>query len=312
MPGRWWRQGTWHRRAPVEPVTTRRQALETLGETLGLATAWLSAPLPLASARAQSPQSIAYDRASRLTQGGWARGQAPAGAQLTLDGKPVAVDDAGRFFLGFDRDAGPAAAIAMSRDGLGLSYALPITPRHWQIETIAAPFHPPELPDAEFARLRAEELAQIGAARRMASDAQGWRQAMRWPAKGRISGLFGAQRVYRGPDGKSIPAAYHPGVDIAVPAGTPYVAPADGVVILAAGHPFTLEGNLLMVDHGMGLNSAFLHCAKLLVKRGDKVAQGQVLGLTGMTGRATGPHLHWALKWREARLDPLLFAGAMG
>ena len=82
-------------------------------------------------------------------------------------------------------------------------------------------------------------------------------------------------------------------------------------MILAADHPFTLEGNLLMVDHGMGLNSAFLHCNKLLVREGDRVAQGQPLGLVGMTGRATGPHLHWALKWHDSRLDPLLFAGQM-
>ena len=82
-------------------------------------------------------------------------------------------------------------------------------------------------------------------------------------------------------------------------------------MILAAQSPFTLEGRLLMIDHGMGLNSAFLHSSRLVVKLGDVVRQGQHIGNIGMTGRATGPHLHWSLKWREARLDPLLFAGAM-
>ncbi len=94
--------------------------------------------------------------------------------------------------------------------------------------------------------------------------------------------------------------------------GTPFVAPADGVVTLAAGSSFSLEGRLLMIDHGMGLNSAFLHASKLAVKAGDVVRQGQYIGNIGMTGRATGPHLHWSLKWRDARLDPLLFAGGMG
>ena len=83
------------------------------------------------------------------------------------------------------------------------------------------------------------------------------------------------------------------------------------MVVLAAQSPFTLEGNLLIIDHGGGLNSAFLHSSKLAVKLGDTVRQGQYIGNIGATGRASGPHLHWALKWRDARLDPLLFLGPM-
>ena len=125
--------------------------------------------------------------------------------------------------------------------------------------------------------------------------------------KARISGRFGSQRIYRG-----TPGSYHTGVDLAGGAGTIYVAPADGVVVLAASSPFTLEGNLLMIDHGMGLNSAFLHASKLLVKEGDVVRQGQPLGIIGSTGRATGPHLHWSMKWHDARIDPeLLVSGGM-
>ncbi len=89
------------------------------------------------------------------------------------------------------------------------------------------------------------------------------------------------------------------------------LAPADGVVILAAAAPFTLEGNLLMLDHGMGLNSAFLHLSRIDVRVGDHVRRGQMIGAVGMTGRATGPHLHWSLKWRDRKLDPLLVAGPM-
>ena len=95
------------------------------------------------------------------------------------------------------------------------------------------------------------------------------------------------------------------------PTGTVALAPADGVVILAADHPFTLEGNLLMIDHGMGLNSAFLHLSRIDVHVGDRIRQGQVIGRVGRTGRATGPHLHWGMKWRDARIDPLLLAGPM-
>ena len=82
-------------------------------------------------------------------------------------------------------------------------------------------------------------------------------------------------------------------------------------MILAADQPFTLEGNLLMIDHGMGLNSAFLHCLQILVREGEHVKQGQVIGQIGATGRATGPHLHWSVKWNDARIDPILLTGPM-
>ncbi|WP_022678445.1 M23 family metallopeptidase, partial [Novosphingobium sp. B-7] len=155
---------------------------------------------------------------------------------------------------------------------------------------------------------RATERARIDAARAQRTTAQGWRQTMVRPAPGRFSGRFGAQRIYRGQ-----PGAYHGGLDMASPTGTLFVAPADGVVVLAAEAPFTLEGRLLMLDHGMGLGSAFLHCSSHLVGMGEAVSRGQPLGTVGMTGRATGPHLHWALAWQMGtvmrRLDPLLFLG---
>lgn len=252
----------------------------------------LAAPLPL---RAQG----------QLIQGGWARGDAAAEAAVTLNGVAVPMEQ-GQFFIAFDRDAGPRADLAVVGPG-GLRHddVLTIAPRAWPIEHIDAPFHPPAVPDEAFARIRAGELARIEAARALGTGAQGWRQTFIWPAKGRISGRFGSQRIYRG-----TPGAYHSGLDIAPGAGATYVAPADGVVVLAAASPFTLEGNLLILDHGMGLNSAFLHAQRLLVREGDRVVQGQPLGLVGMTGRATGPHLHWSLRWREARMDPLLILPA--
>jgi murein DD-endopeptidase MepM/ murein hydrolase activator NlpD len=237
--------------------------------------------------------------AGELTQGGWARGEAaPDVSELSLNGAPVGIER-GAFFIAFDRDAKPSALI--SANGGAFTLPLSIAPRAWKIETVDAPFHPPGVPDAEFARLRTAELARIVEARARITGAAGWRQRFAWPLAGRVSGLFGAQRIYRG-----TPGSFHSGLDIAAATGTPYTAPADGVVILAAAAPFTLEGRLLMIDHGAGLNSAFLHGSELLVAEGDSVTQGQPIGRVGMTGRATGPHLHWSLKWREARLDPLL------
>ena len=261
-----------------------------------------STPVPRSDATA--PARLAYR--GELTQGGWVLGQAPPGTRsLSLDGAPVVVAADGSFFIGFDRDAAAAARLdAVLVDGRTIGETLTIAPRAWRIEHVATPMRPGGRDDEAFRRRRAEELARIAAARALETGAAGWRQRFAWPARGRISGRFGSQRIYAG-----TPGSYHSGLDIAGGGGTVFVAPADGVVVLAAGDPFTLEGRLLIVDHGAGLNSAFLHCSELLVGEGDRVRQGQPIGRIGMTGRATGPHLHWSLKWREARLDPLLFIG---
>lgn len=246
-------------------------------------------------------------------QGGLLTGRAPTGAvaaTLRTPGaadQPVAVAD-GRFVLGFDRDA-PASAelVATLADRREVRLPLSVAPRAWRIERVDAASRAGRT-SAEFDALRPAELARIAAARAVVTDAAGWQEPFRWPATGRISGLFGAQRVYRG-----VPASFHSGVDVALPTGAPVAAPASGVVVLAAdpAWPFTLEGNLLIIDHGGGLSSAFLHLSRIDVREGDRVAAGQVVGRVGATGRATGPHLHWGMKWRDARLDPLLVAGPM-
>lgn len=243
----------------------------------------------------------------KLTQGGWIRGSAPLGTQkVTLGGTTLPLAPDGTFFAAFDRDAPASLALTVTAaNGFSLSTDLAVAPRSWRIEAVNVAKRPGTLPDAEFRERRKAELARIGAARAQGSNADGWRQTMIWPATGRISGEFGAQRIYRGE-----PGAYHSGIDLAAPQGAEIRAPADGVVTLAASKaPFTLEGHLLILDHGMGLTSAFLHCSDLLVHEGDTVVQGQLLGHVGMTGRATGPHLHWALTWQGRRLDPRLFAG---
>lgn len=287
---------------------TRRAALARLGAGLAGGLGWsLTGPRSAAQRLDATPNSANSAplelTAARLTQGGWTRGQTLPGGEVWLDGQELAADSRGGFLLAFDRDAGPSTQLQLRRGGQVIaSRSLAIAPRAWQIEHVNAPLRPPGVPEAEFQRRRAAELARIAAARALETGAQGWRQDMIRPAQGRISGRFGAQRVYRGQ-----PGAYHSGLDFAAAAGAPILAPADGVVILAAQEPFTLEGRLLLLDHGMGLSSAFLHCSAHAVAEGEPVRQGQPIASVGMTGRATGPHLHWGLRWHTARLDPLLF-----
>lgn len=236
-------------------------------------------------------------------QGGLVIGRAPQGTRsVFLDDTALEFSPDGFFLIGFDRDAAVQARLVFVRaDGSKLEYSIAVAPGNWRIENVAANITGGAKSSAEFQARRSAELARIAVARAVRSDSAGWRQTFVPPISGRISGLFGAQRIYNG-----TPSSYHNGMDIAAPQGQDFVAPADGIVTLAAADAFALEGHLLMIDHGMGLNSAFLHASELLVKEGDLVRQGQVIGRVGATGRATGPHVHWGMKWNSARIDPKL------
>lgn len=228
----------------------------------------------------------------------------PAGSRdLRLDGQPVHLDGDGRFMLGVDRDfTGTKRLEWVTKDGRSAHRDLVVAGREWVIDRLPARLNPPADPNAprnlEYEARREAEVAQVKAARAEISPWPFWRAPFQWPATGRISTHFGAQRVYG-----DIPANYHSGMDIAAPHGTPVKAPIPGVVRLAAG-PFMLEGNLIIIDHGRGLFSAMMHLSKLEVKPGDIVAQGQVIGRIGSTGRSTGPHLHWGMTWHGVKVDP--------
>ena len=240
-------------------------------------------------------------------QGGLVTARAPSGTSTVLvNGAEIPVTPDGFFLMGFDRDAeNSASLVARLKRGGTVEHYVPVKPGNWRIENVNANPTGGAATSAEFQARRGAELARINAARGSKGATDGWRQEFIRPVAGRISGLFGAQRIYRG-----TPGSYHSGIDIAAATGTPFVAPADGIVVLAAAQDFTLEGRLLMIDHGMGLNSAFLHCSELLVNEGDYVKKGQVIGKVGMTGRASGPHLHWGMKWNNARVDPKLLIPA--
>ena len=243
----------------------------------------------------------------KFEQGGWIRGVAPPNAvHVTVDGERLLLDEDRTFFVGLDRDA--AERIELVVHGIGdrtRTETVTVSPRAWKIEHVNVARRPGGGNDEEWWKQREPEFLAIRDARAKTTGAQGWRQDFIWPVTGRISGRFGRQRIYRGE-----PGSYHSGLDIAPGHGASFVAPADGVVVLAR-TGFSLEGGIVIVDHGAGLNSAFIHLSRIAVKEGEAVRQGQELGNVGASGRATGPHLHWSLMWRDKRLDPLLFLPPM-
>ncbi len=293
-------------------MTRKRGKLIIATAMAAIAGIGLSAPNLLAETTEAGQQSefrkaMELGFTGKAIQGGVMIGDAPSGtSSITFDGQAVPIAEDGKFIIAFNRDAGQSAKLVAKLDnGETINKFFNVAPRKWKIEHVALNRRK-RTASAAFKKRRAPELARINAARSVHSDSEGWRQTFVWPVKGRISGMFGNQRIYNGS-----PGSYHTGIDIAAPTGTYYVAPADGVVTLAAHRPFSLEGKLLMIDHGMGLNSAFLHNSDILVKEGQVVKRGQPIGRIGATGSATGPHLHWSMKWNKARIDPILLTGPM-
>jgi murein DD-endopeptidase MepM/ murein hydrolase activator NlpD len=234
-----------------------------------------------------------------LEQGSLAFGKTEAGARIAIDGTMVHVSPAGNFAFGFTFDQKkPCVIAARFDDGTRETRIVQPVPRQYEIQRITGlPEKLVTLPPEVLER-RKREVAMIAAAHASDSDLDWFVEKVDWPVKGIISGLFGSQRIL---NGKSM--APHFGVDIAAPAGAPIAAPAPARVALAR-PDFYLEGGLTILDHGHGVTTSYLHQSRQMVKVGDTVARGQVIGQVGMTGRATGPHLHWGLNWFQMRLDP--------
>lgn len=231
-------------------------------------------------------------------QGALLVGQAAAGARLALDGIPVRVGPDGAFVLGFGRDAKPDAVLEiLHAGGRQEALRLSVARREWQVQRLeglpgAMVTPPPDVLD----RI-ARERAAMAALRKVDSADALFAGGFDWPARGRISGVYGSQRVLNGE-----PRAPHLGLDIAAPVGTPVHAMAPGRVLLAA--EFYFLGKVVVLDHGHGVQSLYAHLSRLDVQEGVAVARRQTVGAIGATGRVTGAHLHLGLNWFATAVDP--------
>jgi murein DD-endopeptidase MepM/ murein hydrolase activator NlpD len=242
----------------------------------------------------------------QLIQGGVVCGQVAPGSAVSLDGRQLRLSADGWFVFGFGRDAAERAELVVRLpEGSVERRTLEVSRRKYRVERVNG-LAPREVTP------RKEDLARIdadarlvGAAQRRDSDGLGFTQKVAWPVVGRISGVYGSQRILNG-----TPRAPHRGLDIAAAPGTPVGAMASGVVSLAEpGMYFT--GGTVMIDHGHGLHSIYAHLRDVLVEAGEDVAQGAIVGTVGSTGRAAGPHLHWGVYWFGKAVDPALLVGPM-
>lgn len=241
-----------------------------------------------------------------LVQGGMAVGEVDPAVQVRFQGRAVRVSPDGRFVIGFARDAQPTATIELRQpDGTVEQHPITIKKRAYKIQRIDG--LPPRkvTPSPEDLERIREEIAMVKAVRQTDDPRTDFTQTFIWPVTGRISGIYGSQRILNGN-----PRRPHYGVDIAAPTGTPVKAPADGLVTLVHDDMF-YSGGTLIVDHGHGLSTVYMHLHKILVEKGRRVKQGDVIAQVGATGRVTGPHLHWGMNWFETRLDPALLVPPM-
>jgi murein DD-endopeptidase MepM/ murein hydrolase activator NlpD len=243
----------------------------------------------------------ALDLSGEAVQGGLIFGNASPGSSVRLDDTEVMVSPDGRFVIGFGRDeTGERQLRVTEPGGQEEILTLPVALREYNIERVDG--LPPKTvtPDPEALERIRQEAAMVSSARARRDQRTGYEDGFAWPANGRISGVYGSQRVLNGE-----PRRPHFGLDIAAPMGSPVYAPADGIITLANPDLY-FSGGTIILDHGQGLSSSFLHLSRILVEAGTTVKRGDLIAEIGATGRASGPHLDWRMNWKDRRVDPEL------
>ncbi len=234
-------------------------------------------------------------------EGGLLFGQGLPGTAVTLDGRAVPVAEDGSFLIGFHRDSPRVAVLLVQEPGMEVQrLELDVVQREYGEQHIdGLPSGQVTPPTETLARIR-EEARKVREARASPVLEPHHASGFEWPAEGCISGVYGTRRVLNGE-----PRQPHYGVDLAAPSGTPVRAAGDGVVVLAEPDLY-FSGGTLIIAHGQGLTSSYLHLSEISVARGDRVRKGDLVAAVGSTGRSTGPHLDWRFNWQNTRLDPEL------
>ena len=256
---------------------------------------------------AASVNATTLELEGKFIQGSLVIGTTLPGSEVIHDDKSVRVSNTGSFAIGFGRDAKPESTLeVVLPDGEKITRKLNVEQREYKIQRIDGlpPSKVTPMGKETLKRIR-EESALINKARKTDDARLDFLAGFDWPLTGPISGVYGSQRILNGK-----PRRPHYGVDVAAPVGTPVVAPADGLVTLS--HPdMYFSGGTMIIDHGHGISSSFLHLNKVIAQVGQYVKRGEVVAEVGSTGRSSGPHLDWRINLFNKRLDPQIFAKPM-
>lgn len=267
---------------------------------------WLMAMMLVSGAVYAAEDITLVPVRENLEQGGFFVGRAVSATSAIFEGKPVAVGKDGLIVVGFDRKQAKENILKVCRLEVCSEKKLVVKARVYKDQKVTkVPKNTVEPNKKEQAQMAADSVA-IAAAKNKAIEEADVRygdlaSAFDLPVKAPVSGVYGSTRSY---NGKEL-GTWHKGFDLAAPVGTEVKVPADGVVRLV--RLTFLAGNLVIIDHGAGIQTVYAHLKEADVKVGQKVRRGQVLGKVGTTGRSSGPHLHWGMYWQDVSIDPILW-----
>ena len=239
----------------------------------------------------------AFELCGEIKQGEFVIGKAKEANKIMLNGEDILLSKDGYFLLAFGRDEKNTQKLTITTNE-DFNYSFDVRKTKWDIQNIKGV--PPRKVTPSDSDLAAIELERkvVRASLKGINDNTAWLSGFIMPIEGRISGKFGGQRIMN-----KVPKNPHQGMDIAAKEGTPIKASADGEIVLAYPDLF-YSGNVVVIDHGFGLQTIYAHMKDMKVTKGQKVSQGDIIGTVGMTGRATGPHLHWGASLRNVRFNP--------
>ena len=248
-----------------------------------------------------SKAEISADFKGAFIQGGLIIGKTSPNARIYNQEQKIPNSRKGYFLIGLGRNAPSNVTIRIDQPGeKSKKYDFKIKQRKYKISKITGLPERKVTPKKQDSRQINSDYNEIREVRKLYSELDEFPSNFVWPVKGRISDVFGSTRILN-----DKPRNPHNGVDIAAPLGTEAVATADGIIRLVNENMF-FTGKTIMIDHGYGLSSIYVHLSKITVKLNQVIKQGQEIGLVGMTGRATGPHLHWGVSLFEKHIDPEL------
>ena len=262
---------------------------------------FVSATILLASLYVNNAIAASINVSGEVKQGGLIVGKTDAKNIVTLNDKPLPVSAQGDYVFGFSRDDVSSYQLMITEpDGTAATKTFTPLKREYKLQRIEGIKKSIMQPNPKAVARSQQDSKQIKAARKISSDITSFAQGFIAPIEGTITGVYGSQRIYNG-----VPKRPHFGLDYAGDIGDPVKAPASGKVLLWVPDMF-YSGGTMIIDHGQGISSTFLHLSHSFVKQGDTVKQGDVVASVGNSGRVTGPHLDWRINWFDVKIDPAL------